>query len=79
MAMIISNKFNRIEKERNSVHKPTTTTYTSFTIDDKHYFQIDTYGSTDRAMPEKISQSLQIDKEVAGVLIKILKQEFNID
>lgn len=79
MALIVLDKFSRVEKERNSVHKPTTATYTSFIIDDKHYFQIDTYGSANRVMPEKISQSVQLDRNVAEALIKVLKKEFNID
>lgn len=79
MALITPDKFDPIEKERNSVHKTTTTTYTSFVMNDKHYFQIDTYGSADRMIPEKVSQSLQLDKDVAILLIKALKREFNLD
>lgn len=79
MALLLANKFNRTEKERNSVHKPTTATYTSFVSHDRHYFQIDTYGTDDRVMPEKISQSIQIDKETAEIIVELLKKEFHLD
>ena len=79
MALINSSKFNRIEKDRNSIHKEVETTYTSFINDsgDK-YFQLDTYGSSDRQFHGKISQSIQLNKKGAQELITILKSEFNI-
>ena len=50
-----------IFKERQSIHKKTKSTY--FLIQDKHgnkYLQIDTYGSDDRDIPGKVSQSIQL-------------------
>lgn len=47
------------------IHKPIKATYTIFEEDGKTIFQIDTYGSPEREMPEKISQSFQVDKEMA--------------
>lgn len=41
MAFINSKQFNRIEKNRNSVHKPAEATYTVFEHGGKKYFQID--------------------------------------
>ena len=79
MAMIKTDLFERIEKNRNSIHKPTNATYTVFSVDEKRIFQIDTYGSPDRVMPEKISQTIQMDKEMAKVLVKLLRQEFDIN
>ncbi|SEQ47329.1 hypothetical protein SAMN05216232_2539 [Virgibacillus subterraneus] len=77
MALITNIK--RIEKEKNTVHKQVDTTYSSFLEKNGElYFQIDTYGSNDRQMRGKISQSVQLDKNAAKELIKLLKSEFKI-
>ncbi len=47
-------------------------------IDNKRYFQIDTYGRKHREYPGKISQSIQIDKPVVKQIIKLLIREFNL-
>lgn len=78
MARLVKEMFDRIEKERHSVHKLTPATFTVFTADDKKYFQIDTFGSTGREMPHKISQSIQLDSEMATLLITLLKKEFGL-
>ena len=78
MALLLASKLNRTEKERNSIHKPTTATYTSFVSQDRRYFQIDTYGSDDRVMPEKVSQSIQFDDETAKIIVELLKKEFHL-
>ena len=38
--------------------------------------QLDTYGSDLRAIPGKVSQSLQLDKDGAAQLIAILRRAF---
>ena len=76
MAKIVKERLKRIEKERNNVHQEVQATYTIFDKDGERYFQIDTYGRDDREMPEKISQSVQIDKEMALELIKLLNDAF---
>jgi len=78
MALLSAKKFDRLEKERYSIHKPAAATFSSYDIGGVKYVQIDTYGTKDRVMPEKVSQSIQIDKEMAIALITVLKQEFNI-
>lgn len=77
MAQIDIETIKRINKERNSLHAKVFTTYTAFEQNGKKYFQIDTYGRADREMPEKISQSLQFDKDSARVLVNLLVKEFN--
>lgn len=79
MAQLLANKFNRIEKERNSAHKPTVATYTAFVLQGKRYSQVDIYDSDDYVMPEKISQSIQFDEEAAKIIVELLKKEFNLD
>jgi thymidylate kinase len=79
MALININKFNRIEKSRNSIHNEVESTYSSFTgKSGKRIFQIDTYGSNDRQFQGKISQTIQVDKVTAQELIKIFKKEFSL-
>jgi hypothetical protein len=49
-----------ITMSRNSVHGPVQVTYSVFhDVEGNAYLQIDTYGSLDREMPGKKSQSLQ--------------------
>lgn len=38
--------------------------------------QLDTYGSADRQIPGKVSQSLQLDDERARQLVAILRRSF---
>ncbi|ANE45250.1 hypothetical protein SY83_01675 [Paenibacillus swuensis] len=75
MALIQKEKIIRLDKERNSIHSTVNCTYTSFELEGKKIFQLDTYGSSDRQHPEKISQSLQIDQEVAKMLIGLFMKE----
>ena len=78
MARIVFNRFNKMQKERNTIHQEVQASYTVFEKDGKQYFQIDTYGRDDRMMPEKISQSIQVDREMAGQLVNLLKQTFTL-
>jgi len=78
MALITNNKFERIEKVRNLVHNETQSTYTTFSKYDNKFFQIDTYGSDNRKFKNKISQSIQLDKNMAIEIIEILRDEFDL-
>ena len=79
MARLNLNTIKKLDKDRNTIHTPVTATYTVFdTVDGEHYVQIDTYGKSNRALPEKISQSLQIDKDSAKFLVELLKKEFDL-
>lgn len=42
----------------------------------KRVLQIDTYGSADRAMPGKLSQTIQLSEDSAKALWVILGEEF---
>lgn len=78
MARIDLSRFSRNEKQRNLVHERVASTYTVFDIGSVKYVQIDTYGRVGRENPEKISQSIQIDKNVASELVRIFCKEFEI-
>ncbi|MCJ7993456.1 methionyl-tRNA formyltransferase [Rhizobium cremeum] len=62
--------------ERNSLHKEIGASYSVFGVDDKRVLQIDTYGTLERQIPGKKSQTLQLDYEGAEQLLNILKREF---
>ncbi|MBO8161848.1 MAG: methionyl-tRNA formyltransferase [Thermosipho sp. (in: Bacteria)] len=79
MARIVKDYLTRNNKERNRVHEIVEASYLTF-IDDKgnKFFQIDTYGTKYRKLKNKLSQTIQFDKETAKELIEILKKEFNL-
>lgn len=76
MALIVKNKISKVNKTRNTVHQETEATYTFFKKEGKSLFQIDTYGTQTRKMTDKISQSIQFDKETAKYLVELLTKEF---
>lgn len=78
MARIDLKTMKKIAKERNTIHSKVLTTYTVFDSDGERFVQLDTYGKSDRVMPEKISQSFQIDHETAEFLVKLLVKEFGL-
>ncbi|MEG0681243.1 MAG: methionyl-tRNA formyltransferase [Eubacterium sp.] len=79
MALLKKDSFDRIEKNRNTIHKAVRASYTDFLENDSIVFQIDTYGTAGRAMPEKASQSLQINKDMAVCLIDLLQKTFKLN
>lgn len=79
MALLTKASLHREDRSNSKVHKPVSGTFTCFIGEDgERYFQVDTFGSEDRKIPNKVSQSLQIDRETAIELIEILKREFKI-
>lgn len=46
------------------------------TRDDVVVLQLDTYGSADRKMEQKVSQSIQLDEHAARELVKLLEVAF---
>lgn len=78
MALLNSQKFLAISKSKNNIHQITEAVYTVFEVSGKTIFQIDTFGTNKRKHPEKVSQSIQIDKDMAQVLINKLKNTFNL-
>ena len=75
--MAIVRKLERKDLDRNVPHKEVECTYWVVT-DDKggKYLQLDTYGSSERKMPNKKSQSLRFSKEALDQLKDILTQHF---
>ena len=78
MAQMDIENIKRIEKNRNTIHDKVYTTYTIFEAAGEKYIQFDTYGRIDRENPEKISQSLQLDRETARYIVNLLTREFGL-
>ena len=78
MAQIDLNNIKQIVKHRNTVQDKVYTTYSVFYDGKEKYLQLDTYGKSDREIPGKISQSIQIDKETARYLVSLLQSEFDL-
>lgn len=78
MAQINLSNIKRIEKQRNYIHDEVYSTYTVFEADGKRYVQLDTYGRVGRENPEKLSQSIQFNKETAQFLFDLLGTEFDL-
>lgn len=66
--------FTEQEKARSSVHEPVEASYSIYEVEGKAYLQIDTYGSADRQIARKVSQSIQLGPEGIEALRKILSQ-----
>ena len=74
--MALVKKFELIEKDRYSVHDPVDCAYIVFTGDDgKRYLQLDTFGSKNRQIAGKISQSMQFDVASAAELKRVIEEE----
>lgn len=75
MALVTSLEPNA--KGRQSVHRPTRCFYTIVEGEGgRRYVQLDTVGSEDREIPEKVSQSIQFDRQAAGQLLQILHRAY---
>ena len=79
MAQIDIRKLTKINKERNMVHDEVFATYTVFDDGVEKYLQIDTYGKAGRVNPEKVSQSLQFNREAALYLANLFIEEFDLE
>lgn len=76
--MALVRNFEPKEMVRNSLHHEISATYSVFGEGDRRVLQIDTYGSEDRQIPGKKSQTLQLDRQGAEALAKIIAKEFGI-
>ena len=78
--MAIVRSFSFAAKESQRLHPTRVDCYCSVltAADGRRYLQLDTHGSDDRAIPGKISQTLQFDAATAGQLRKMLDEVFPI-
>lgn len=77
MALVTKKRTRKTIRDKIRIHDQVDATYFTFTDNNGNkFFQIDTYGREERAIPNKISQSFQIDRETALHLIELLQAEF---
>lgn len=74
MALVKRFEARPIEPKR--VHDAVVCGYASAVIQGRRILQLETYGSPDREIPGKVSQSLQVDEEGARTLKRILERAF---
>ncbi|MEX0327649.1 MAG: hypothetical protein AB3N07_02910 [Ruegeria sp.] len=75
--MALVTQFERDERDFRSLH-PTQVVckYLVSLNDGKKVLQLNTYGSAEREIPDKLSQTLQFDEKPARQLLAILNEEF---
>jgi len=77
--LALVSKLEKIQLTRTGAHEPADATYTVFQDEAGNpYLQIDTYGSANREMKGKKSQSIQFDRDSAKALMDILKQTYGL-
>jgi hypothetical protein len=76
-SMALVKSFVRLPDGTGSPH-PTTVecAWKSFDAGDQRILQLDTYGSDDRQIPGKISQTLQFDRDRAAELLRVIRTVF---
>jgi hypothetical protein len=78
-SMALVRNFELSSMERNSLHDEISAKYAVFEKDGKVLLQIDTFGRLDREMPGKKSQTIQLDRDGALKLFRIIKDAFKFD
>jgi hypothetical protein len=61
---------------RGRVHGEVDCGFTVFEVGARSYLQLDTYGSSTRAVPGKTSQSIQLDERAARELKRLIERTF---
>ena len=79
MASINWSQIEKLEKQRHTIHEEVDASYSIFEKNGSKYFQIDTYGSSNRTLTNKVSQSIQLDQNSVKELVALLKKEFLLD
>lgn len=74
--MALITEFTKLQKERNSVHGSVECGYTVFEDGGVRYLQLDTYGSRERQIPGKTSQTIQLNAQSAGQLKDLIEKAF---
>jgi hypothetical protein len=74
--MAIVTSLSRVKKDRVGNAKTTECGYCMVELDGTEYFLLESYGSRDRAIPGKVSQSLHLDRRLATELKRALEAEF---
>ncbi len=74
--MALISRFEERPLEPSRIHDGVVCGYAVAQVGGRRIIQLETYGSADRKMPGKVSQSLQLDEDGASELIRILEAAF---
>jgi len=74
--MAVVRSFKTKELDRSTSHSEVEATLSLVELDGEKFVQIDTYGSKNRAMPGKVSQSLRFSKSAFDQLISLAENHF---
>ena len=74
--MALIQNFEQRPIEPKKVHDGVVCGYAAVDVDGRRIVQLETYGSAARAIPGKVSQTIQLDEESARELIRILRGAF---
>ena len=74
--MALVKRFGKLEGERHQLHDEVEARYAVFERDGRSFVQINTYGRSTREVPDKVSQSIQLDRDGAEQLVAILRKQF---
>lgn len=74
--MAFISEFQHVGSDRNGVHKPVLCGWRAFNVDGQTFLQLDTYGSDERQIPNKVSQSIQLDRDGAAKLLRLIQDTF---
>jgi hypothetical protein len=74
--MALITELTELQKDRNQVHGVVECGYTVFEHGGTRYLQLDTYGSQERQIPGKTSQSIQLNADSAGQLKALIEKTF---
>ena len=74
--MALIGRFEERPLEPLRVHAEVLCGYRALMVEGRLILQLETYGSTSRKMPDKVSQSLQFDRSGAAEMKRILERSF---
>jgi hypothetical protein len=74
--MALITELTELHKDRNRVHGAVECGYTVFEERGERYLQLDTYGSPERKIPGKTSQSIQLNAESAARVNALIEKVF---
>jgi hypothetical protein len=74
--MALISRFEERSLEPRRIHDGVVCGYAVAHVGGRRIIQLETYGSPDRKIPGKVSQSLQLDEDGATELIRILERAF---
>ncbi|MFI2640366.1 hypothetical protein [Kitasatospora sp. NPDC018614] len=74
--MALIKEFQQVPSDTQQLHGPVSCGYRSFTVGGRRVLQLDTYGSPERQIQGKISQTVQLDADSARKLLEIISEAF---